>query len=144
MNPLTAPPSLGCPRFSEDVAVTAQWFTCLICSQVMGELCFQGYLDAFRFLEENGRSWLGITAESLCSVIQAHGLPRALLYQLLRPCGMGKLCPCYRWLGRRGQQDRGSHRDTELGFEPGKPDGTVWPLLCRQLVSFSLSCFVSP
>ncbi|XP_036063498.1 1-acylglycerol-3-phosphate O-acyltransferase PNPLA3 [Onychomys torridus] len=30
------------------------WFTCLICSQVMGELCFQGYLDAFRFLTENG------------------------------------------------------------------------------------------
>lgn len=79
------PPSLGCPRSSEGMAVKPQWFTCLICSQVMGELCFQGYLDAFRFLEENGRSWLGVTAESFSSVIQPHGLRRASLYLLLRP-----------------------------------------------------------
>ena len=26
----------------------------LICSQVLGELCFRGYLDTVRFLEENG------------------------------------------------------------------------------------------
>lgn len=51
------------------MAVTARWFTCLICSQVMGDLCFQGYLDAFRFLEENGRSGLGFTAEFFSSVI---------------------------------------------------------------------------
>lgn len=28
--------------------------TYLICLQVLAELCFQGYRDAIRFLEENG------------------------------------------------------------------------------------------
>lgn len=75
--------------------------TASICLQVLGELCFQGYMDAVRFLEENGAYGPASTGAPLVSfAVAAVATPRwalpvvsSPLVSLLRE---GILAPLYR------------------------------------------------
>lgn len=59
--------------------VPALQLTYLICLQVLAELCFQGYRDAIRFLEENGMYGRGNRCALLLSFLLAASVnPRSV------------------------------------------------------------------